>query len=328
MESRVSYTAVGVFVLLLGALSVAAIFYLTEGVTRKVYETYLVYALDSVTGLNPNASVKFRGVDVGHVSRIELDRAHPERVRLYLSIEEGVPITRDTVARLQMQGITGLLIVDLAASGPDVTPLVADPGQEYPVIAYEHTLLSKLDDGISGALVTMNNLGDRLEKLFSEENIRHLDRTLRNVATLTDSLADHREDLVAFVEAGRATAENTAAMTARAGELIARTESLIADGRDAAQALTQVAQRANQTLLRVESASQSAREAGESATRLSESGQQTLELVRRETLPEFEHLLVQVNDLSREMTLLVSELRDDPRRLITGGPHYPSGPGE
>ncbi|MGC9456826.1 MAG: MlaD family protein [Halothiobacillaceae bacterium] len=328
MESRVSYTAVGVFVLLLGALTVAAIFYLTEGVTRKVYDTYLVYALDSVTGLNPNASVKFRGVDVGHVSRIELDRSNPERVRLYLAIEQGVPITRDTVASLQMQGITGLLIIDLSAKGPDATPLEAGPDEEYPVIPYEHTLLSKLDDGITGALVTLNNLGDRLERLFSEENIQHLDRALRNVASLTDTLADHREDLAAFIEAGRSTAENTATLTARAETLMTRSESLISDGREAAQALTQVAQRANETLLRVESASTSAREAGDAATRLSETGRETLEQVRAQTLPEFEQLLVQVNSLSREMTLLVNELRDDPRRLITGGPRQPAGPGE
>jgi len=328
MESRVNYTAVGVFVVLLGLALVALVYWLTEGVTRKVYDTYLVYALDSVSGLNQNAAVRFRGVDVGRVARIELDRQHPERVRLYLDIEEGVPITRDTVARLQMQGITGLLLVDLSVTGKDLTPLTPAPDEKYPVIAYEHALFAKLDDGVSGIMVTLSTLSQRLEALFSEQNVDAISETLSHVNALSETLANRREDIAELVRASRETAENAARLSAQGETVLRDGQQLMRDGQVAARNIALVAERMTTTLEKVEAAADSVKVAGGAASDFTGAGAATLERMKNESLPDFERLMDEMQYLSRELTMLIAEIRDDPSQLITGGPRYKPGPGE
>ncbi|MDP2786291.1 MAG: MCE family protein, partial [Sulfurimicrobium sp.] len=62
METKVNYTIVGLFVILLFAALVAGILWLSGGAQyRKTYDTYLAYMNESVSGLNLNAPVKYRG---------------------------------------------------------------------------------------------------------------------------------------------------------------------------------------------------------------------------------------------------------------------------
>ena len=89
MESRLSYTLVGLFVLVLGSGIIAVTLWLAAGIEDKDYTRYVAYVTESVSGLNPRAPVKTR-VGVGLVSGIELDR-QPRALRLLLDIETGTP---------------------------------------------------------------------------------------------------------------------------------------------------------------------------------------------------------------------------------------------
>ena len=110
METKVSFVAVGAFVLGLGAVLVIGVLWLASGgAWQKDYGTFLAVANESVAGLNLNAPVKYNGVDVGKVQGIDLDRANPERVILRFAIEDGTPIKEDTIAMLKTQGLTGII---------------------------------------------------------------------------------------------------------------------------------------------------------------------------------------------------------------------------
>ena len=61
---------------------------------------------------------------VGSVQEIGLDPEDPQRVRLVLAIERGVPIKQDTVAVLTLQGLTGIAFLDLEG-GSKESPLLA-----------------------------------------------------------------------------------------------------------------------------------------------------------------------------------------------------------
>jgi phospholipid/cholesterol/gamma-HCH transport system substrate-binding protein len=68
METKVNYAIVGAFVLVLGAALIAGILWLASGGGfEKKYDFYLALVGESVAGLNLNAPVKYRGVDVGKV---------------------------------------------------------------------------------------------------------------------------------------------------------------------------------------------------------------------------------------------------------------------
>ena len=115
MESKTNYTAVGIAVVLMlfGLISVAL--WLSEGFNRKTYHNYLVFMQEAVSGLSEGSLVKYNGVKVGLVKSIILDK-NPRLVELILEIEEGTPITVDTVANLIAQGITGTTYLGLSVT--------------------------------------------------------------------------------------------------------------------------------------------------------------------------------------------------------------------
>ena len=82
MGTRVNYTLVGLFVIVLGAALVGVVAWLTAATETKQYDEYLVYTNESVAGLNVNASVNYKGVQVGQVVDIELDHNNPDLVKL------------------------------------------------------------------------------------------------------------------------------------------------------------------------------------------------------------------------------------------------------
>ena len=108
MESKVNYTLVGLFVIILGMALLGATLWLTIGIQPRVYDEYKVYIRESVSGLNPRASVKYRGVEVGQVVSIRLDPDNPELEELLLQIELNTPVREETKAVLTVQGLTFL----------------------------------------------------------------------------------------------------------------------------------------------------------------------------------------------------------------------------
>ena len=90
MEAKVNFVFVGVFVLVLSTALIAGVLWLSSGkYYRKSYDIYQTYMSESVAGLNLNAPVKYRGVDVGRVRTIALAPENVEQVQLTLDIERG-----------------------------------------------------------------------------------------------------------------------------------------------------------------------------------------------------------------------------------------------
>jgi phospholipid/cholesterol/gamma-HCH transport system substrate-binding protein len=98
MESKVNFTVVGIFVLVLGAGLIVGVLWLSSGgAYRKTYDTYLLNMGESVSGLNLDAPVKYRGVEVGRVRRMAIAPDDVQLVQLTLDIERGTPVRQDTV---------------------------------------------------------------------------------------------------------------------------------------------------------------------------------------------------------------------------------------
>jgi len=166
MEEKVNFAVVGVFVLLLSAAFIGAVLWLSSGVSyRTSYDIYQTYMKESVSGLNLNASVRYRGVEVGRVRKIALAPGNVEQVQLTLAIESGTPIKTDTVAILQTQGLTGIAFVELLGGSRDAPVLQAQAGQPYPVIDTGPSLMVRLDASLIDAARTLKNAARLSEEL-------------------------------------------------------------------------------------------------------------------------------------------------------------------
>lgn len=190
MESKANYTIVGLFVVLLTAGIITVSLWLSIGFDKKKYDIYVVYMHEAVSGLSEDAAVKFNGVKVGYVKAIQLNRDNPQQVQLLLNIEHGIPITTSTSATLISQGITGTTYVGLSASSANLTPLLAKPGEPYPVIPAKASLFNQLDNALKGVSENINSVTIEIKRLFNKENTTNLQDTLEHLKVFTKTLED------------------------------------------------------------------------------------------------------------------------------------------
>ncbi len=184
MGSNANYTLVGAFVLLFGAGLLGFAYWLTQHGGEEKYDTYQVFMDESVSGLTTNASVKYRGVEVGHVTKIELDPNNPERVRLLLQVRHGTPIKEDTHATLSFHGITGLAYIELMGSKGNARLLKPSVNGEPPTIPSSPSTFTRLDVGLSALVDKSTDALDRVNRLLSDENLANFSGLLKDTRAM------------------------------------------------------------------------------------------------------------------------------------------------
>ncbi len=328
MQSKVNYALVGLFVILLGSGLLGAVFWLTLGGDSKTYDRYRVYFRESVAGLNPKATVRYRGVQVGQVEWIRLDPNNPDQVDVVLNIERGTPIRRDTIATLSTRGLTGVASVELSGGGGQSPPLEKDAGQDLPVIQAGPSLVARLDDAFNNILTNVNNLSNRLERLLGDENQQALTQTLQHVSVVTGAVADRADSLrqtltnvetFTGVLAGRAerlgqALDQLATTLEKSGELNGQLRATLSDFRAGAQAVRNTAEAFNQTSLDLSG--------------LAKDGQRQLQRLGQTTVPELNELLARAGEMVATLQQLAGLLEQNPRALLLGRPSGRPGPGE
>ena len=220
METKVNYALVGAFVLVLSTAIVASVLWISAGGrTGKEYDTYLAYSSESVSGLNRQAPVKYKGVEVGAVREIGLDPEDPQKVRLVLAIERGVPIKQDTVAVLSLQGLTGIAFLDLEGSSKESPLLVPTAPGGYPVIATRPSLFRRLDTQMTALVADLSQTAQRINRLLDDDTRAALQRTIASLDTVVHGIAARSETIdTALLDAAR-TLENSARASAQLTEL-------------------------------------------------------------------------------------------------------------
>lgn len=320
MDSKINYTAVGLFVLLLGMGLAATAYWLVTGGKQQTFTPYVIYATDSVAGLTVNSHVLYRGVDVGEVKKIRIDENNPGRIRIRVDIDANVPIRADTVAQLRPQGVTGLSVLNLTG-GKSNTPLTHRNGGGELVIPYEPSIFSRLEGGLNDTMIKITRISDRLDQLFSEKNVATLDSTLDHIDALTSMLAERRSDISAAIIAGRKTMENSAVASQSANKLIDQSRQLVQTFKKSIQGL-------EATLTATDRAANKVSAASDSTLAMTQTGNQTLKNFNQRTLPVLDGLLSQLQETSVALTRLVNQLNDNPSQILYGSAPIPPGPGE
>jgi phospholipid/cholesterol/gamma-HCH transport system substrate-binding protein len=318
METRIRYTLVGLFVVLLGATSVAIFLWLSKGLERTTYVRYLAFFRESVSGLNPNAPVKFRGVDVGRVRDIVINPKNVEEVRLTLEIAQGTPVKSDTVATLRIQGLTGLAFVDLSGGSQAAPLLTAKPGDAYPVIGTGPSLLFRLDSEVTTLITGVNAFTEDARAIIDEDNRAKLRQILGDLAVLTHALAKRSETVDEGVLRGAEALRNIARITE---QLHARLPVLLDNVAIAAAAL-------RGTAGEIDAAGGEVARAGRELGDMVKENRPNVERFTRRSLPEFGLLIAELRQLTLQLQRLARQLEQEPNSAIFGRPPVPPGPGE
>lgn len=308
METKVNFAVVGAFVLLLGAALIGGVLWLSsEKSYRKTFDTYLVYMEESVSGLTPDAPVRYRGVQVGRVRHIALARGNVEKVQLTLDIERGTPIKKDTVAVLVTQGLTGIAHVNLSGGTRDSPALQALAGEDHPVIPSGPSLLVRLDAAATTLIDNLTRSSESINALLDEGNRAAFKETLASLALVSRTLAARSAAIDAGVAASARTMENTERLT---GEMAGLAERI----RRSAEAFERMS-------------NEGARAAAGAATAV-EGARADLRQATRETVPETRQLIVELRDLTMSLRRFSDQLERNPAMLVHGKGAAKKGPGE
>lgn len=185
MESKVNYTAVGIFVLILGSALIAFAFWLGKyNQDESNYHRYRVYITESVSGLTPEAAVKFHGVDVGMVESIRINPRNSEEVELTLKIKKETPIKTDSTAVLKFYGITGLAFIEIVGGSQNAPLLITYP-DAIAIISSSPSMIKRLDESLSNVASKLSVTLDRADRLFSDQNVENIAQSLEHLRSLT-----------------------------------------------------------------------------------------------------------------------------------------------
>lgn len=239
--------------LVLGALLVLARY---PGVFRTGTEYRAVFK--SVAGLNKGDEVRYGGLPVGSVTRMDIDPADPTRIIVAFRVKKTTPIRVDTKASITQVGLLGAPYLHL------------DPGSRYAAAVPAGTTLPTVDNpSFQDAMRRLAEFFDRTDTLLrgaerfahaspieridatlnrmdtlltiattgAQSSFSQIDRTFSRVDSASMKLAhlmDRSERLLAAVDTVTRTAGPQLAATQReAVESLHEIHTLLADFRDA-----------------------------------------------------------------------------------------------
>jgi phospholipid/cholesterol/gamma-HCH transport system substrate-binding protein len=191
---------VGAFVLLVLGMALSFVYWYTDQRDKRTYTRYEIYYDGSVSGLTAGSPVRYLGVDVGKVARIMLDPKNRKRVEVLADVEENAPVDTRTLALLSLQGVTGLLFIDLEEDPKAASTGPLPMGERYPVIRSAPSDLDMLLRSLPALANHAIDLVDHMDQVFSEENVGNFKAALANLRAASDhapKLFREIEELVA-----------------------------------------------------------------------------------------------------------------------------------
>ena len=183
MNAKTNYTMVGLFVIMSIMLIFVFVIWLIRPTDDTELTSFKIYFTESVSGLNIDSPVKYRGVTIGKVTRMRINPTNVEEIEVNILVDREAPIKTDTVAKLKAQGITGLNYIDLS-QGSKTTPLLCEDGEEELVIKSVPSFLVKVEESFGSVSVNLSKTLHATSVLLREENQVEITKILTHLSSV------------------------------------------------------------------------------------------------------------------------------------------------
>lgn len=288
MENRAHALVAGIFVIFLSiTVGLVAMWFSGNNIERT---PYLVVTRESVSGLNPQSAVHYRGVNIGKVENIEFDPDDPQQILVHIAVNENVKVHNTVYAQLGYQGVTGLAYIQLNDDGIGTGKLPSDAR-----IPMRRSLLDEVTGSGQDLLTNVNQLVLKMHQLLNDDNQAHIAQILQNIDKATknfDGIASHLQPVL----------ESFTELTTESSTLVKRLDQLLSE-------INVAVNKANQKEGIFDSLAQSAQEL---AT----------------TIPELRKVSTSIARNSNNLDKVLQQLEEHPQSLIFGRPPSLPGPGE
>ncbi len=323
MENKSHALAAGAFVLVVAALLIAMAAWLTRDHTeQRVFE---ISSRESVSGLQPQAGVRYKGVLVGRVTVIDLDAQTPGNVLVRIAVNNNAPVTTATFASLGFQGVTGLAFIQLDEGGGASAPLVPGNDGALARIPMRAGLVSRLTDQGSDLLKQLDQASQRMNTLLAADNQKNL------MAAVT-SLGQAAEGI------NKLTTRADAMLSGRGGPGAVNVPQVAAQADDTLKVIKATALKLQESAATVSSSaaefkrmSQRMNEPDGTLDRIAkttESLVSTSQSLNASVAPRLNHTAEDAGRAARQFSRLTDGLTENPQTLLTGKGAVPPGPGE
>ncbi len=316
METRSNHVLVGSVVLaLLLAVLIAAFWFsrLSDGDN----EEYDIFFKQSVNGLAKGSGVSYSGVPSGQVKSIELWRRDPNFVRVRIVVKKDTPILLGTSATIQGVGFTGVseIVLDGAVKGappivcPEENRLKACP-EGVPVIPTKPGALGELLNNAPQLLERLTTLTERITELLNDKNQASIASILQHLDKLSGDLSARGPEIAATIAETRVTLQKAGQAAEEIGKLVATTnDTLNEEGRPLVKDLRSTIQSATRSL--------------DTLNATIAEAQPGVQTFSRDTMPEVNHLVRDLREMSRSMRAITEKLDHQGAGSLLGDPPLP-----
>ena len=315
MENKAHAIAAGAFVLVVTALlALLAVWLARDNTQRDMYE---MSTSEVITGLQPQASVSFRGVPVGKVEFIGFDSKIKGNVLVRVSIDRAAPVTQSVFATVASQGVTGLGFIqldDTGASSVRLNPNDADPPR-IPLLTGGLDKLLKQSEAIFKQL---EQASAQVGKLMSDDNQKKLVSAVGNLGEAASSVSKLSTNMNNILDA-------------QLGPNKVNIPRLVKNMDSTLLSLQSTAVQVSGTVAEIGTTAKRLNEKGGPLDKLSDGGAALaagIETFSAATLPKLGEVADETTRAMRQLRRTVNAVDDNPQSLIFGNGAPQPGPGE
>ena len=198
MEKDARYFTVGIFVTASLLALVGFLIWLAGAHHFGRYDRYTIYFTDPIGSLAEDSTVRYRGLAVGRIlgTRIADDRS--DLVKVDIEVKEGTPINAETVAQIEMQGITGQSHLQLSTAQLGSQPPPTPEGEKYPVLKGQGSKLAQFFDDLPNVSKQLTSTLNSLDS-FTKGGAK----TVESIKSLTDSLKENPSQVLTGPQTGK-----------------------------------------------------------------------------------------------------------------------------
>lgn len=316
MENRSHALAAGIFTLLLTFGIIAAAMWLNRDTQERT--PYVLTTTGSVAGLNPQAAVRYRGMEVGKVEAIEFDREQPGRILVRIGILPTTPVTTATFAELGMQGLTGLAYIQLDTDPKVKNPALVPSTASAPArLAIRPSLFDRFSVSGEDLIISAATAMNQVNKLLGDDNQKQLMQTLANLQGVSTRLGQLADEVKPAAVAISGLATDGRKLLAGVGPVLKNADETLASF---GKLSTELSRRMDV----VDRAGRGVEQTGQGVGEIARS----VSAMETQTLPRLNLLLDDAGRGARTVERVADRLGDEPASVLFGTPPARPGPGE
>lgn len=304
MENRSHALMTGIFTITL--LVAAVLFGIWFNRDRVQYDPYLIATTQSVPGLNPQAAVRYRGLEVGKVDAIDFDPKMAGQILVHLSIDPATPVTKTTYATLGYQGVTGIAYIQLddeSVGSPALGTSKNNPSR----IPLHPGLFDQLEKRGTAILEQAEEVTRKLNDLLSPANRK----------TIVSAFSDVSEAAQGYKD-----------IAARLDPAVQKIPALVERTDNALRSVDTLANEASKVARSLQGPDGAVHRITASVDRATTSVEAVASGIELETLPGVTGLADETKSSMRAIRRTMNNLSDRPQSILFGAPGTPPGPGE